>query len=140
MIKPTEAGFVFDEKDLIGEEPYGYVSPFFEENLSLIKKIKCDYPNLGIEGYVFVKEYGGYDCISRQGVYTTADMNEVNFFDQRQCVVCHKWVNVDDAHTLLEDGEYEFDEDEEWLLPSGYGESGATYCICSEECETQTHQ
>ena len=135
LVTPTEIGFVFDEEDLIGEEPYGYVGPFFEEYLSSVEKIKSDYSNLGIEGYVSVKEYGVYDCISRQGVYTAADTNEVSFFDQVQCVVCHKWVNVDDAHTLLEDGEYEFDEDEEWLLPGGYGESGAAYCICSEECE-----
>lgn len=140
LIYPTSDGFDFDTSDDIGEEPYGYVTPFFESFLYLIEKVKKEFPSIGIDGYIFVNDLGCAEYVCRQGVYTTKDMKDVSFFDQLQCVVCHKWINAKDAYKTIMEDEIDFDvndgNSEEWLYPSGYHNNGTEgeFCICSEEC------
>ena len=138
LIKKTDNGFVFDEEDQIGEEPYGYVSDFFESHLNLLSELKSQFGSLSIEGYVFVNDLGPYECTMRKRVHTTADMDVVEFVDQLQCIHCFNWIDVKDAHILLEDddiGEYP-DRDGEPLYPGIYAENEVCipFCVCSEEC------
>ena len=139
LIRKTKNGFIFDEEDLIGEEPYGFVDDFFENHLHIIERLKEEFPSVGIDGYVFVNENGVYDCVLRQGVYSTPEMNEVQFIDQLQCICCNEWVNASEAAVLLSDGDVEIpmSEDGEFLYPSAYSNSGldAAFCICSEDCK-----
>ena len=138
LIEKTEDGFVFDGKDQIGEELYGYVSDFFELYLRLIDKMKFQFGSLGIEGYVFVNDLGSYECVLRQRVYTTPEMDCVEFIDQLQCAACGKWVDTKDAHALIDGDEMDGWPmiDDEPLYPSAYSNSGveAPFCFCSEEC------
>lgn len=139
IIQKTENGFLFDENDLIGEEPYGFVTDFFESLLHILEEIKSEFPEIGIDGYVFVNENGVYDCVLRQRVYATPEMDKVEFIDQLQCISCNKWVDAADALYLIEDGDIEVpvDENGEFLYPSAYSNSGveAAFCVCCEECK-----
>lgn len=141
ILERTETGFIFDREDLIGEEPYGYVSDFFENCLYILREIKEHFPQVGIDGYVFMNEYGVCDCVMRQRVYSTPEMKDVQFIDQLQCIICGKWVDYDDAHIPIKEDEIEFDvsefNEEEFILPSYYSkhEDPANFCICSEECK-----
>ena len=147
IISLTPEGFVFDVDDNIGEEPYGYVSPFFESYLILLEEMKAKYPCLGIDGYVFVNDIGVAEYVLRQRVHTTPKMKKVQFIDQLQCIVCREWVDAKKAYELIEDEgiEYIYDAQEnledgdcyEPMLPSGWSNSGieAVYCICSKKCQ-----
>lgn len=140
LIEKTEDGFMFDADDQIGEEPYGYVSDFFELYLRLVDKMKFQFCSLGIEGHIFVNDLGPYECVLRQRVYTTPEMDCVEFIDQLQCAACGKWVDTKDAHTLIDGDEMECWPiiDDEPLYPSAYSNSGveAPFCFCSDECAT----
>jgi hypothetical protein len=139
IVEKTADGFVFDAKDQIGEEPYGFVCDFFEEQLSILEDVKGLFPSVGIDGYVFVNENGVYDCVMRQRVYSTSKMEKVEFIDQLQCISCNEWVDAVDALYLIEDGDIEspMDKNGELLYPSAYSNSGleAAFCVCSEECK-----
>lgn len=141
LIEINSEGFVFDEKDEIGEEPYGYVSLFFETFLALLRSLKKEFPSIGIEGYFFVNDIGCAEYVCRQGVYTSEEWNDIKFIDQLQCVVCHEWINAADAFKILREDELEFDvngeDSEEWLYPSGYHTNGTEgeFCVCSKKCE-----
>lgn len=138
IVEKNSDGFIFDREDLIGEEPYGFVSDFFEEHLSILEDVKSEFPDIGIDGYVFVNEYGVYDCVMRQRVFCSPEMDKVEFIDQLQCICCNEWVDANDCHVLIEDGfvETSTDEDGCCLLPSVYHNSGieAAFCLCSEDC------
>lgn len=139
IVEKTDDGFIFDKDDLIGEEPYGFVTDFFEEQLYIMEEIKTEFPELGIDGHIFVNENGVYDCVMRQRIYTTPEMNEVQFIDQLQCISCNEWVDTTNALYLIEDGDIEspMDENGELLYPSAYSNSGvaAAFCVCCEECK-----
>lgn len=141
LIKLTSEGFIFDEKDEIGEEPYGYVSLFFETFLWLLKEVKKEFLSIGIEGYFFVNDIGCTEYVLRQGVYTTKEWDDIKFTDQLQCIVCHEWINAADSYRILKEDDLDFDvntEDSgEWLYPSGYhtNKTEGEFCICSKKCE-----
>ena len=141
LIKINSKGFIFDQEDEIGEEPYGYVSDFFESFLALIKGLKEKYPKVEIDGYFFVNDFGCAEYVLRQGIHTTKDMKDVKFIDQLQCTICGKWVNAEDAYKKLNEfDDLYFGEDlEEPLIPGGYSqnESDACFCICSEKCKNK---
>lgn len=139
IVEKTNDGFIFDKDDLIGEEPYGFVTDFFEECLSVVEDVKGLFPDICIEGYIFVNENGVYDCVMRQRIHATPEMSEVEFIDQLQCISCNEWVDTANALYLIEDGDIEspMDENGELLYPSAYSNSGveAAFCVCSEECK-----
>lgn len=124
LIQTCDTGFVFDS-DLLGEESYGYVSDFYEGLQCTLMEIKNEFPKIAIDGYIFMNDFGAYECVMRQAVHTTVRMKSVKFTRQLQCIECGEWVNPKDAHTILtEDDEVETD-----LLPQGlYGKG--IYCIC----------
>lgn len=139
VIEETEDGFDFDVNDEIGEEPYGYVSIFFESFLNLLEKVKEMYNEVGIDGYFFMNEIGCSEYVLRQRVYTTKEMDSVEFVDQLQCVMCLEWVDAKDAHKELMEDDLEYGiNSEEFVYPSGYHSGEETmgeYCFCSKECE-----
>lgn len=138
-IEETEDGFIFDRYDQLGEEPYGFLSDFFEGCLHIVEELKNEFPDIAIDGYVFVNEYGVYDCTMRQRVFCTSEMESVDFIDQLQCINCLEWFDVDSCHILIHDDDIEtpMDEDGCSLLPNVYhnGDVDAAWCICSEECK-----
>ena len=144
IMHPTADGFIFDERDEIGEEPYGYVSTFFESFLMLMDEMKTKYPLLGIDGYIFMNDLGCAEYVLRQRVHTTPEMDKVDFVDQLQCPVCGKWMDAKDVYEALYDMEGAFRTEEidgeiyeEVLYASGYSNSGneATFGLCSAECK-----
>ena len=141
LCQETATGFLFDEYDQIGVEPYGYVSDFFEAVLRLIRQLKDNHIEVGISGYFMMLDLGVYECVLRQRVEAKEYENGCMCYDQAQCICCQKWVDLKDAHTLLFEEEAFWMDDElnTVLYPSGYanGDDGATFCICSEECQKQ---
>jgi hypothetical protein len=139
LCQETATGFVFDELDLIGVEPYGYVSDFFEAVLRLVRQLKDKHIEIGITGHFMMLDLGSYECILRQRVEAKENEPGCMCYDQVQCVCCYKWVDLKDAHELLYEEEIIWTDDEldTVLYPSAYanGDDGATFCICSEECE-----
>jgi hypothetical protein len=139
VIEKSDNEFVFDREDLVGDEPYGQVMSFFECFLALLEDLKKAFPELGMEGYVFVNDLGPYECVCRQRVHTTKEMKKVEFIDQLQCVHCHKWVDISNAYRLLDDEEVEVwpCEDGDPMYPSAYFNSNceSAFCFCSEKCE-----
>lgn len=137
LFEDIACGFLFDRQDSIGEEPYGYVSCFFEGWIILLQELKRMFPDIGIEGEIFVNEYGVMDGIYRQRVHCTPDMTEVQFIDQLQCVHCGEWVDATEAAELFEDAEcsklYEMNEDF-CMMPSCYHNSGieVAFCACKK--------
>ncbi len=139
LIAETNTGFIFDKQDLIGVEPYGYVSDFFEDMIKLVRNIKSKYPGVGIDGYFMMLDLGAVECILRQRVEAKENESRCICYDQIQCICCQKWADVKDAYELL------YDEDVFWtgdelntvLYPSVYSndEYGPTFCICSKECK-----
>ena len=138
LVQETATGFVFDEQDLIGVEPYGYVSDFFEAVMRLVRNIKNKYPEIGIKGHFMMLDLGVMEYVLRQRVEAFENKPGCMFYDQVQCVCCHKWVDLQDAHELLYEDEPIWTNDalNEVLYPSGYsnGEDAATFCVCSKEC------
>ncbi len=144
LVEINSEGFEFDMNDGIGEEPYGYVTPFFESFLSLLESVKEKFSEIGISGYFSVLDLGCAESICRQKVYTTKDMSTVEFTDQLQCIMCHKWVDIKDAYKILNEEDLDFDvntdigsSDGEWIYPSGYcsNDIEGAYCFCSKDCE-----
>ena len=144
IMNETADGFIFDEKDEIGEEPYGYVSCFFESFLMLMDNLKEKYPLVEIDGYMFVNDLGCAEYVLRQRIHTTSEMDTVEFIDQLQCPVCGKWMDAKDVYEALYDMEGAFRTEEidgeiyeEVLYASGYSNSGntATFGLCSAECK-----
>ena len=43
LVNKTDNGFVFDENDEIGVEPYGYISDFFECYMHLLQRLKMQF-------------------------------------------------------------------------------------------------
>ena len=111
LIVHYPAGFDFDPNDQIGEEPYGMVYDFYEAFSRILKKIKEAFPNLSMEGYIFVNYHGSWSCVYREAVYTTEKMKTVQFTRQLQCVQCKAWMAAKAAHTILSEEEY---EEEDW--------------------------
>ena len=136
IIENTDNGFVFDKNDLIGEEPYGYVSDFFYLHLKMMSEIKKEFPDVGIDGYVFCNEFGCSDCTMRQRVYCTPEDTDVSYIDQLQCLVCREWVDAEDTFERIYDEETVWLDDETCLFPNCYSDSGdgAVFCICSPQC------
>ena len=125
LVETCDTGFVFNS-DLIGEEPYGYVSDFYDGFRIILKEIKSEFPNIAIDGYIFMNDFGAYECVMREAVHTTPRMKSVKFIRQLQCIVCGKWVNPKDAHTILTEDD---EEAEACDLPQGLYGKGIC-CIC----------
>jgi hypothetical protein len=136
----TFDGIIFDREDSIGTEPYGFVYDFFEGYLFIVKELKKKFPDIGIEGEVFVYEHGVMDYVYRQRVHCTPRMKSVKFIDQTQCTMCEEWFDVKDVDIIYEDDEcgelYELNEDF-CMTPSGYfnGRKKAAFCMCKSCAE-----
>lgn len=149
IMQSTADGFIFDSNDEIGEEPYGYVSTFFEKFLMLMDDIKEKYPMVEIDGYIFVNDLGCAEYVLRQRIHTTSEMDTVEFIDQLQCPICGKWMDTKDVYEALYDIESAFRTEEidgetyeEVLYASGYSNSGneATFGLCSIECKEKLEE
>lgn len=128
------AGFVFDWGDQFGEEPYGYVGDFYFEYKEILDSIKSKYPDIEIEGHIFMTELGSWDCVYRESVNTTPRMKKIKYTRQLQCVKCRHWRDPKEAHTILsEEGYEEYMEENDLygssVLPQGLDGRG-WYCIC----------
>ena len=141
LVSETPTGFVFDQQDLIGVEPYGYVCDFFEAVLRLVRQLKDKHIEIGVSGHFMMLDLGSYECVLRQRIDAKENKKGCMCYDQVQCVCCHKWVDLNDAHELLYDEETIWTDDElnTVLYPSAYvnGDEAATFCICSEECNAK---
>ena len=128
----TGDGLIFDAKETLGTEPYGNISRFFEEYMNLLRELKSKFPNLGIDGEIFLNDYHN-NAVYRKRVFCTPEMNEIQFIDQRQCVFCDEWVDVADAYKLV-DAEYAknvFERSGCYSLPSVCNnEIKEPFCIC----------
>lgn len=140
LVTRTDTGFIFDQKDELGIEPYGYVSDFFDAYLRVITNFKKKYPDISINGIVFVNDFGSYECVLVQRVESAPNTETVSFFDQLQCVHCMKYVDADKAYEKIYDEEVFWTEDGDCLYPSAYHQNGdeyeAVFCLCSEECKS----
>ena len=142
LVSEDNEGFVFDEENKLGEEPYGFVYDFFCNYVGIIEDLKKQFPKLGIEGFIAVNEHGPMDWVHQNGVYATAKMKEVKLTNQLQCVVCYDWVNPKDAACEVDD-EFDFSQlgddwdpeemPEEIYMAWGNTMEGETRtCLCRE--------
>lgn len=137
VIEDEADGFVLDRKGLLGEEPYGYVSDFFDCVLSMIDDVKKKFPEVGIDGFFYAYDFGSWECIMRERFYCTPEDKDVKHIDQLQCLGCMEWIDAADAFETLEDMEIVWLPDDICLYPNNYNNSGdeAVFCFCSEACK-----
>lgn len=146
LVSDDDEGFLFDEENQIGEEPYGYVSDFYLCYVSVIEELKKTFPKLGIEGGIAINEHGPMDWVHQSGVYATKSMKSVRLTKQLQCVVCFDWVNPNDAAYEV-DEEFDFSQiGDEWdpeempeelyMAWSNTMEGETRTCLC-KECQSR---
>ncbi len=126
----NDSSFVFDQNDLLGEEPYGIVYDFYESLKMLLDNLKVKFPSLEIKGYIFVNDTK-FDCCYREGVTTTKRAAKVKYTRQLPCVKCGNWVESKDIIVRLNEDSEEWDGSMPYgTLPQGIYGKGIV-CICA---------